>query len=102
RATSATRAFPSFDDLVGAGEKRWRHVETKRFRGFKIEHERKFVGLDDRQIANFFALEDSSGINAGVAEDFAEIGAIAHESTIVDELAPFIHHRHARARRERE
>src|SRR5215510_1328276 len=29
----------SFDDLVGAGEQHWRHVEAERLGGFEVDHQ---------------------------------------------------------------
>ena len=38
----------SLDDLVGAGEKRWRHRQAERLRGLQVDDQREFGGLLDR------------------------------------------------------
>ena len=51
-----------FDHLVGAGEKRRRDFNTKRFRGLEIDGKQKFGGLLNRKLGRFGAFENSIDI----------------------------------------
>src|SRR5262249_22797591 len=48
----------SFDHLVGACEKHWRHVETKRSGGLEVDHPLELGPLLNRQIGWFCPLEN--------------------------------------------
>src|SRR5205807_6286497 len=80
----------SFDDLVGAGEQRLRHGEAEGLGGFEVDHQLKFARLLDRQVARLGALEDLSGVNAGLAKDSGKAGSIADQAACRDELAPVV------------
>src|SRR5882672_5674736 len=51
----------SFDDLVGAGEDRWRDGEAERLGGLEIDHQLEGRRLLDREIGGLGALEDFPG-----------------------------------------
>ena len=46
----------SFDNLVGAGEDRWRDREPERLGGLEIDHQLECSRLLDRQVGRFGAL----------------------------------------------
>ena len=50
-----------FDDLVGGGRERHRHVDAQRPGGFQVQHELELDGLDHRQLAWLFTLENGGG-----------------------------------------
>ena len=47
-----------FDDLVGAGEDRWRDRQAERFGGYEIDDQLECRRLLDRKIGRLGALED--------------------------------------------
>ena len=50
--------------------------------------------LYDRQIADVFAFEDTTRINAYLSKHRIDVAAIAHETAILDEGPPFVEHWH--------
>jgi len=59
----------SFNDLVGAGEQRWRHIETKLFGGFTIDKKLERGWPLHREFTWFGALQYLVDINRGAATD---------------------------------
>jgi hypothetical protein len=51
-----------FDDLVGEGEQRGRHVKTERFGGLEIDHRFVLGRRLHRQVGRLLALEDAIDI----------------------------------------
>ncbi len=45
---ACTAAACSFDDFVGAGEQRRRHIEAERLGGLEVDHQLEFAGLYHR------------------------------------------------------
>src|SRR5581483_12288014 len=74
------------DHLVGAGEERGRHVQSKRFGGLQIDRQRELGRLHDRQVRRFLALEDTTAIDAGSPIRIREIGAVTEQSSQQDVL----------------
>jgi hypothetical protein len=52
----AKNPVPSFDDLVGAGEDRWRDGEAERLRSLEINDQLEFGRLLDWQIGGLSTL----------------------------------------------
>ena len=65
RRRLARAAARSFDHLVGAGEQGRGKIETKRFRGSKIDNEFELRRLLDRQLRGFLSPEDAVNIAGG-------------------------------------
>src|SRR6266446_9957590 len=80
----------SFDDLVGAGEDRWRHGEAERLGGLEIDDQLESRRLLDRQISRLLALEDLSDVNAEPVKGGREAGSIADQAAGFGEPAPLI------------
>ena len=56
--SSRGNAVPLFDDLVGAGEQRGRHVDTMHFCRLEIDHEVEFGRLLNWNIGGIGAAQD--------------------------------------------
>ena len=86
-------ASTSFDDLVGTGEDRRRHGETKRLSGLEIDDQLEFGRLLHRQIGGLLALEYPSRVNAGLVIGSREARCIADQATGSGEFARIIDRR---------
>ena len=51
-----------FDHLVGGGEQRRRHVDTKRLGDLEVEYELELDRLHDRQVGRLFASQNSAAV----------------------------------------
>src|ERR1700730_6448518 len=58
----------SFDHLVGTQQERLGNGQTERLCGLDVDKQLEFCRLHDRQVGGFLALENSSDIDAGLAE----------------------------------
>jgi len=67
----------SFDDLVGAGEYRWRDGQAERLGGLEIDDELECGRLLDGQIGRLSALEDSSSVDADLTPQAGQAWSIA-------------------------
>jgi hypothetical protein len=72
-----------FDQLVGAGEQGRRHFEAERPCGCKVDQEFHLDRKLDWQIGCFGAFQNPINEVSRTAEDFAQIGAIADETTLL-------------------
>src|SRR5262249_49370554 len=61
---TSLRLAHSFDHLVGAGEKRRRHIEVERPSGVKVDHQLELGRLLHRQIHRLGAFENAADIGA--------------------------------------
>src|SRR6516162_2182127 len=86
-----------FDDLVGAGEDRWRDCQAERLGGFEIDHQLEGRRLLDRQISGFCAVEDFCGVNAGQAKGGGEARSITDQAAGYGEFTQRIDHRYGMA-----
>ena len=68
---------PLFDDLVGAGEDRLRDRQTERIGGLEVDDQLEDSGLLNRQVGGLLALQNPSGVNAGLAMESLDVSAIA-------------------------
>ena len=75
----------SLDHLVGAGEDRWRNGEADRLRGPEIDDQLEGRRLLNRQVRGLFALQNPSGVNAGLAMESHGVDSIADQSAVCDE-----------------
>jgi len=65
------------DDLVGAGEDRWRHGEAERLGGLQVHDQLEPCRLLDRQVGGLGSVQDLSGIDAELAIGGSETRSIA-------------------------
>src|ERR1700682_4994624 len=56
------RCENSLNNLVGAGEQRWRNSEAERLCSFQIDEQIEFARLFHRQIARVFTLKNAGDI----------------------------------------
>ena len=76
-----------FDDFVGAGEQRGRHVDAEHLGGLQIDDELESGGLLHRQIGGLGAFDDATGIAANSAINVGEVGSVAHQAADFREFA---------------
>ena len=67
-----------FDHLVGRGQQLRMKLQAERFGCLEVDHEVKLDGLNHREIAWLFALEDLPGIEAGLVKGIGDARAITH------------------------
>jgi len=89
-----------FDDLVGAGENRWRHGEAELLGGLEVDHQLEGRRLLDRQIGGLLALENPSGVNASLAKGRSDAGPIADQAAGSGKFRQCIDRRKGMARRQ--
>src|SRR5712692_6836200 len=80
----------SLDHLVGAGDDRLRDGKSKSLRGLEIDHKLDLGRLFDWEIAGQAALKYLSSIDAGLAVEVPDTGAIADQAAGDGILAPSI------------
>ena len=78
----------SFDYLVGARKKRWRHSEAERLSSLEVDHEFEFGRLHDWQIGRLLASENAAGVDASLTKRIGSVRAVAHEFALRYKLAP--------------
>ena len=78
------------DHLGGANKKRVWYGEAERLGGLEVDHELEFGGPHDRQVGGFLAVENPSGINAGLAIGLRIAGPIAHPTAGHDVVAQLV------------
>src|SRR5262249_35802880 len=89
RSAASRRAdFGSVDDLIGAKENGRRDGEPERPRGFQVDDQFQFAGLQNRELRRFSALENASGVSAGLVPDVVEIGAVTQQAALRGEVEP--------------
>src|SRR4051812_35885464 len=88
----------SLDYLVGADEQRLRHGQTERLGRFQVDDQLEFSRMLHRQISRFRAVEDPSGVNAGLAAVGSEARSIADKSTGSGKFAQVIDRWNGKAR----
>src|SRR6266446_6227307 len=91
----------SFDDLVGAGEDRWRHGEAERLGGVEIDDQLEGRWPLHRKISRLGALEDLSDISADQVPIAGLARSIADQAARGDRLTPLIDRRNGIACRQR-
>src|SRR5262249_13670919 len=85
----------SFDNLVGTGEQRRRHVEAECLGGLKIDEQLDFCGLLDRQVGRLLALENASGVDADLTVHVRIATSVAHQAASRRELAILVDRWHS-------
>src|SRR5216683_2561471 len=89
-AAGAGRVPPLLDDLVGAGEDRWRDGEAESLGGREIDDQLECRRLLDRQISRLGTFEDSPRVTAGLAKGLSDPHTIADQAAGRRDLAPQI------------
>jgi len=79
---------PSFDHFVGLGKQRRGDGKPERFGCLEIDHQFEFRRLYDRQVGGLFALENSAGVDAGLAVSLSDVGPVAYQYPGGDMLSP--------------
>src|SRR4029077_7369193 len=70
----------SLDDLVGAGEDRWRDGEAERLGRLQVDDKLDLGGLQDRQVTRLLARENSACILSCYAVLFGDRRAVADQA----------------------
>src|ERR1019366_10293045 len=68
-----------FDYLVGAGDERGRHDETKCLGSLEVDEQLEFGGLIVRDVARFGPVEDLVHVIRKTLGEFAEVRRIGHQ-----------------------
>src|SRR3954452_3499397 len=76
-----------FDHFVGAGEQRRRHGKAEHSCGRQDDDQFDLARLHDRQARRLRALENSTGIYAGLTIRIRHAGSIAHQPADIGKLA---------------
>src|SRR5206468_8162130 len=71
----------SFDDLIGAGLQRERHVQPQSFGGPQVDDELELGGLLNRQLGWLGAVQNATDVGRGAAKQIGEIGAIGQQAS---------------------
>jgi len=90
-----------FDDLVGAGEDRWRHCKAERLRGLEVDDQLEPGWLLDRKIGRLGALEDLSGVNSSLAPGIGEAWSVADQAAGRGEFPSLVNRWNGIPRRQR-
>src|SRR5262249_29801507 len=91
----------SFDHLVGVLQKWLRDSEAKRVRGLEIDNEFELARQLHWQIARLGALENPTGVDAGLVVPVANVRSVAHETASQNKLARPVQRRNGMARCQR-
>jgi hypothetical protein len=78
---------PLFDQFIGRYEQLVRHGEAEHPGGLVIDDQLDFVGLQDRQLHRFPALEDAAGIEADLTKRIRDAGSVAHQPADFSKVA---------------
>jgi hypothetical protein len=87
REKSSVKPSASFDDLVGAGEDRWRNRYAQHLRGLEVDHQLECRRLLDRQIGRRGARENPADIGPGPTIGADGALSIADQATGRDGVA---------------
>src|SRR6516165_6763977 len=87
------------DDLIGAGEQRWRYFEAENSGGLSVDYKLELTRLHHRQIRRLGSVEDATDIDTDLAQGVGGIGAVAHQSAGLCECTIWIACRHVTMRR---
>src|SRR5262245_29453648 len=82
KADSCSRSL--FDHLVGAGDERGRHGETKRFRSLEIDDQLQLGREFHRKITRFGSFQDFVNVGGRTMKVLSKIDAIANETARID------------------
>src|SRR6516225_786100 len=74
------------DDLVGAGEERWRHVEAQRLGRLEIDDHLVLGWRLNRKIAQPFALEEPRNVTRGLPILVDRVRTVVDQASLGDEI----------------
>ena len=80
----------SFDDLVGAGEDRWRDRQAERLGSREVDDQLECRWLLHRQIDGLGALEDLPDVSTDNAISVGQVRPITDQAASSDVFAPVI------------
>src|SRR5712692_1235894 len=90
------------DDLVGAGMQRGRDIDAERGGGPEVEHQLERGRLHDRKVCRCGTLENTAGVDAGLAVRIRYVRPVADEAAGCGEIAKWIDHRNPKTRHPRD
>src|SRR5262249_50284528 len=100
RRPQPRRRAALLDDLVRPHLQRLRNRQTKRLGSLEVDEELELGGLLDRKIARLRALENLVHISGGVPKQVGKIRSVGHETSCIDDLPLWVHHRQPVPRRQ--
>src|SRR5215475_11159485 len=74
--------LPSLNDLVGAGDQRWRQIEAHGAHGLHIDDQLKLVQLLDRELGRIGALEDPIHMRCRATPGHPTVETVGHEKAV--------------------
>src|SRR5215470_884905 len=91
----------SLDQLVGAGEQRWREGEAEYLGGGQVDNKFEFSRLLDRNIGRLCSAQNLVDKLGGPSEMAGEIWSIRHQTSAIDEVSLAVNRWQPRGERQR-